>query len=74
MTTASSGAQREGVGGVEAQQVVISITKQMKQHLEDRRQILRHCTFSFQLCNISYDLTRYLARLCLNGLWQCVST
>lgn len=35
MTAAGSGAQREGVGGIEAQEVVISITEEMKQHLKE---------------------------------------
>ena len=34
MTSTGSGAQREGVGRIEAQEVVISVTEEMKQHLE----------------------------------------
>lgn len=35
MTAAGSGAQRESVGGIEAQEVVISIAEEMKQHLKE---------------------------------------
>lgn len=35
MTAAGSGTQREGVGGIEAQEVVVSITEEMKQHLKE---------------------------------------
>lgn len=34
MTATGSRAQREGVGCIEAQEVVISITEEVKQHLE----------------------------------------
>lgn len=34
MTATGSGAQREGIGCIEAQEVVISITEEMKQHLK----------------------------------------
>lgn len=39
MATTGSGAQREGVGCIEAEEVVIRITEEMKQHLEERNEI-----------------------------------
>lgn len=42
MTTAGSGAQGEGVGCVEAQEVVIGIAEEVKQHLEKEHYINRH--------------------------------
>ena len=41
MTTAGSGAQGEGVGGVEAQEIVIGIAEEVKQHLEKENYINR---------------------------------
>lgn len=41
MTTTGSGAQREGVGCIEAQEVVIGITEEMKKHLKKKEEEIK---------------------------------
>lgn len=71
MSAAGSRAQGEGVSGIEAQEVVIGITEEMKQHLERKNgnnTHFRNSSFLKDFLSFEQLFAEYLPRLGFDGL------